>query len=112
MYIKSNRIHIQFDFPLYSFDNNKITQIEGVVSNIGFRYQDNECINEFPTILLCAFKNEEKIYGAKECTYTSTKEDTPISLIRREPLNNHITMDSMQYGATNLKHRIHRYRPI
>jgi len=74
IYIKDNRKHIQFNFPLHFMENEKFTLIEGVVSNMGFRYQDNDYINGLPTILLCAFKNEEKIYGDGECIISSSKE--------------------------------------
>ncbi len=73
IYVKDNRKHIQFNFPLHFMDNEKFTLIEGVVSNIGFRYQDNDYINSFPTILLCAYKNDEKIYGERQCIISSTE---------------------------------------
>lgn len=77
IYIKDNRKHVQFNFPLHFMDNEKFALIEGVVSNMGFRYQDNDYINGLPTILLCAFKNEEKIYGEGECIVSSTKKVEP-----------------------------------
>ncbi|WP_235299703.1 T9SS type A sorting domain-containing protein [Portibacter marinus] len=74
IYIKDNRKHVRFNFPLHFIDNEKFTLIEGVVSNLGFRYQDNDYINGLPTILLCAFKNDEKIYGEGECIVSSIKK--------------------------------------
>lgn len=73
VYVKDNRKHIQFNLPLHFADIEKFTLIEGVVSNMGFRYQDNDYINGLPTILLCAFKDDEKIYGEGECIISSTE---------------------------------------
>src|SRR5690606_7199021 len=83
IYIKDNRKHVRFNFPLHFMDNEKFTLIEGVVSNLGFRYQDNDYINGLPTILLCVFKNEEKIYGEGACIVSSIKKvESTISLAR------------------------------
>jgi len=85
VYTKNNRKHIQFDLPLYFLDNQKFTLIEGVVSNMGFRYQDLDYSNPFPTILLCAFKNEEKIFGDGDCTISSTEDPKRRSFINIYP---------------------------
>lgn len=77
VYTKNERKHIQFDLtvniPFISYTE-KFTLIEGVVSNMGFRYQDNDFINGLPSILLCAFKNEDKIYGEGQCVISSTQD--------------------------------------
>ncbi len=80
VYIKDGRKHIQFDFPInisHIQYTEKFTLIEGVVSNMGFRYQDNDFVNGIPSILLCAFKNEEKVFG-DVCVITSIENISTI----------------------------------
>jgi len=94
IFTESNRKHIQFDLRLNFVNDDKFTLIEGVVSNMGFRYQDNDYINGLPTILLCAFKNEEKVYGEGECIYTTTKEESTLGglSIYPNPFTSHLTL--------------------
>ena len=75
VFSKNGRKHIRFDFEIHFLDNEKFTLIEGITSNLGFRFQDNEFVNSFPTILLCAFKNGIQIYGTGDCIISSAVED-------------------------------------
>jgi len=85
IYQMDNRKHVRFDFPIGFMENEKFTLIEGVVSNMGFRYQDNDFIDGFPTILLCTFKNTEKVYGEEDCIFTSVEENEVTSELKLYP---------------------------
>ncbi|TVR76335.1 MAG: T9SS C-terminal target domain-containing protein [Saprospirales bacterium] len=95
VYFKNGKKHIQFNLEVYFLDNEKFTLIEGVTSNLGFRYQDKEYINAFPTILLCAFKDGQQIFGTGDCIISSVlEESTPMKFeIYPNPFQNVITID-------------------
>lgn len=63
VYYKNDLKHIRFDFQPPSQNSFTFTVVEGVVSNMGFRYQDEDYINAFPSDLLCVLHNDVKIYG-------------------------------------------------
>ncbi len=81
VYTHNGRKHIRFDLEIDFIDKEKFTVIEGVTSNMGFRYQDMEYINAFPTILLCAFKDDIQIYGIGDCIISSVTEKSEIGNI-------------------------------
>lgn len=118
IYFKNNRKHIQFDFPIHFMENEKFKLIEGVVSNMGFRYQENDFINGLPTILLCAYKNEQMVYGEGECVVSSIKENSVTSEFYLYPnpvvdnltliLNEAITRGSIEIISQTGKIKYHK----
>lgn len=67
VYVLDNRKYIRFDFNINSFDGEKFTLIEGITSNLGFRFQDNDYINNIVSAMLCSYKNGIQVYGEGEC---------------------------------------------
>ncbi len=67
VFTANDRIHIQFSLVQAQFLNEPFTLIEGVTSNMGFRFQDRDYINNLNTRLLCSYKNGTKIYGTEPC---------------------------------------------
>jgi len=101
IYTSNNRKHIRFDYDINLHDVNlynvkKFTLIEGVVSNMGFRYQDNDFINSLPTILLCAYKNDIQIYKNGNCTISANNdiEKTKRLRVLPNPFTDAITIQS------------------
>jgi len=75
VYTSNNRKHIRFDFELFFMSNAKFTLIEGISSNLGFRYQDNYYINNFNPELLCSYKNGIQEFGTGQCIIVSGLND-------------------------------------
>jgi hypothetical protein len=76
VYTFNNRKHIRFDFELFFMSNTKFTLIEGITSNLGFRYQDNHYINNFNPELLCSYKNGIQEFGTGQCIISGLNEIT------------------------------------
>lgn len=68
IYYFNNRKHLQFDYDLFFAPNEKFTLIEGISSNLGFRFQDEDYPNNFNPLLLCSFKDGNQEYGTGPCT--------------------------------------------
>ncbi|MCI4666749.1 MAG: T9SS type A sorting domain-containing protein [Bacteroidia bacterium] len=71
IYTQNNRKHLRFDFEIFFNPGSKFTLIEGISSNLGFRYQDDEFINNFNPLLLCSYKNEVQEFGTGQCIISS-----------------------------------------
>ena len=67
IYYLNNKKHIRFDFKIPFLEQEPFVLIEGITSNLGFRFQDWKYINNFDPILLCSYKNGTKIYGSEPC---------------------------------------------
>lgn len=85
IYEIANRKFIRFDFDLFFMNGLKFTLIEGITSNLGFRYQDRDYGNNFNPELLCSYKDELQEYGEEECLDTKVDEVKEISNINIYP---------------------------
>ena len=64
VYEENNRKHIHFK-NLQNFPNEMgFELIEGITSNMGFRYQDNEYSNNFYPQLLCSYKDGIQVFAS------------------------------------------------
>ena len=94
VYVKDGRKHLRFDLEVHFLDNEKFTVIEGITSNLGFRYQDSDYINSFPTILLCSYKNGNQVYGTDECIISAIEEHSSEAIeIYPNPVRDALTID-------------------
>lgn len=67
VYYFNNRKYIRFDFKIPFPEQEQFVLIEGITSNMGFRFQDGQYINNFNPKLLCSYKNGIQIYGSEPC---------------------------------------------
>lgn len=67
IYYLNNKKHIQFDFKIPFPEQEPFILIEGITSNMGFRFQDGQYINNFNPKLLCSYKDGTQIYGSGTC---------------------------------------------
>jgi len=70
IYEIDDKRHLRFDKQIPYFNGiDTFTMIEGVVSNMGFRFQDEAYKNNFNPYLLCSYKNTEQIFGGNLCHF-------------------------------------------
>lgn len=62
VYEKDDRKHVQINYPVFYADNEKLTFIEGIGTNLGLYYKDM-IAGDMNNYLLCAWENENKIYS-------------------------------------------------
>jgi hypothetical protein len=95
VYIENGRKHIRFDLEIGWLNNEKFTMIEGITSNLGYRHQNDDYVNVFPMILLCAFKDDVQVYGIGDCVISSVSEQSPSAEIEvyPNPFKKEITID-------------------
>jgi hypothetical protein len=109
VYISNNRKHVRFDFTLYfmnTLSNGKFTLIEGITSNLGFRYQDNDYINNFNPELLCSYKNGTQEFGTNQCVQLNLREinkEEQVS-VYPNPFSSRVTID-----VSSLKGEINQF---
>ena len=106
VYTSNNRKHIRFDFELFFMSNAKFTLIEGISSNLGFRYQDNDYINNFNPKLLCSYKNGTQEFGTGQCIISGLNEITNEANINvyPNPFIDYLTID-----LSLLKNKINQF---
>ncbi|MEZ5003540.1 MAG: T9SS type A sorting domain-containing protein [Chitinophagales bacterium] len=75
IYFVDGRKHLQFNFDLFFRDNEKFTLVEGITSNLGFRYQDDNYNLNFNPYLRCSYKNGVQIYGEGNCLAVSVHDN-------------------------------------
>jgi len=108
VYVSNNRKHIRFDFELFFMNNTKFTLIEGISSNLGFRYQDIDYINNFNPELLCSYKNEIQEYGIGQCIISGLNEISNKEIINvyPNPFRDNIIIDISQWKNEIIKYDI------
>lgn len=67
VFFKKNRKHLRFNYHIQFLEQQQFVLIEGVTSNLGFRYQDQTYGNNFNPILLCSYKDGIQIFGSGPC---------------------------------------------
>jgi hypothetical protein len=85
VYYLNNRKYIRFDFKIPFPEQEPFVLIEGITSNMGFRYQDGQYIDNFNPKLLCSYKNGTQIYGSGPCEISpqgikESKDDNKIEI--------------------------------
>lgn len=106
VYVLDNRKHIRFDLELFFISNAKFTLIEGISSNLGFRYQDIDYMDNFNPELLCSYKNGIQVFGTGECIYTGFSEIANQEKVNvyPNPFTDNVTIDLSQ-----LKNKINQF---
>lgn len=109
IYYLNNRKHIQFDFNLFFANNEKFKLIEGISSNMGFRFQDLDYVNNFNPGLVCAFKNQIQVYGPDPCIYHTNNEEVNRLIqvdLYPNPVENYITIDIPDWKNERIHYQI------
>ncbi|MDC0230471.1 T9SS type A sorting domain-containing protein [Aureispira] len=99
VYTFNNRKHIRFDFELFFMNNTNFTLIEGISSNLGFRYQDIGYINNFNPELICSYKNGIQVFGTGQCIVSGLNEITNKGNINvyPNPFSDNVIIDVSQW---------------
>lgn len=102
IYYKEGRKHIRLDLELIHTPRaEKLIMIEGITTNMGFRYKDCYYPNNVFSDLLCVFKDGEQVYGTNECLVSEVEEvhREPNLKVYPNPFRNQITIDSKENGG-------------
>lgn len=110
VYYLNSRKYIRFDFKIPFPEQEPFVLIEGITSNMGFRYQDGQYIENFNPKLLCSYKNGTQIYGSGPCEITiqgieENRNDNKIKIFPN-PFSNIINIEALTYKNKPIKYKI------